>query len=219
VYVWEFPVRLFHWVNALCITLLVATGYLIGDPRTISQSNEAYQQYWFAGVRFVHFASAYICLFNFLARVYWAFAGNRWARWHTFLPLGKERLREIGKVIKIDVMELEKRELISIGHNTLAGLTYFFTFLAFLFQVATGFALYSRMSDGFIPSLFGWVIPLMGGDMPVRQWHHLTMWVFVVFVIIHVYLSLYHDLVEGRGTISAIIGGWKFERDEDLTRR
>jgi Ni/Fe-hydrogenase 1 B-type cytochrome subunit len=26
----------------------------------------------------------------------------------------------------------------------------------------------------------------------------------------------YHDYVEGRGTTSSIVGGWKFERDEEL---
>jgi len=218
VYVWELPVRLFHWINALCIVLLIATGYLIGNPMVFSRSAEAYQQYWFGTVRFLHFASAYVAVFNLLARVYWSFVGNRWARWNTFLPLSGKRFAEMIGVVRTDVMELDKRELISIGHNALAGFTYFGTLLAFLFQAATGFALYSSMSDALAPRLFRWVIPLMGGDMAVRQWHHAFLWIFVVFIIIHVYLSAYHDLVEGRGTISAIVGGWKFERDEDIRR-
>ncbi len=36
VYVWEFPVRLYHWVNAACIVALAATGLLIGKPLAIS---------------------------------------------------------------------------------------------------------------------------------------------------------------------------------------
>jgi len=27
-----------------------------------------------------------------------------------------------------------------------------------------------------------------------------------------VYLAFYHDYIEGRGTVSSIIGGWKFDR-------
>jgi Ni/Fe-hydrogenase 1 B-type cytochrome subunit len=46
----------------------------------------------------------------------------------------------------------------------------------------------------------------------VRFWHHLFLWFFVTFVIIHVYLAFYHDYIEGRGTVSSIIGGWKFDR-------
>jgi Ni/Fe-hydrogenase 1 B-type cytochrome subunit len=29
-----------------------------------------------------------------------------------------------------------------------------------------------------------------------------------------VYLAFYHDYIEGRGTVSSIIGGWKFEREK-----
>ena len=29
-YVWELPVRICHWVTALCILLLTITGFLIG---------------------------------------------------------------------------------------------------------------------------------------------------------------------------------------------
>lgn len=29
VYVWELPVRIYHWVNALCIVILCVTGFII----------------------------------------------------------------------------------------------------------------------------------------------------------------------------------------------
>ena len=32
VLVWELPVRLFHWLNALCITVLAITGFLMANP-------------------------------------------------------------------------------------------------------------------------------------------------------------------------------------------
>jgi Ni/Fe-hydrogenase 1 B-type cytochrome subunit len=87
---------------------------------------------------------------------------------------------------------------------------YSFMYLAIVFQIFTGFALYSWMSASFFPKLFSWVIPLMGGIVVVKHWHHLFMWIFVAFTILHIYLSWYHDYLEGRGTISSMIGGWKF---------
>jgi Ni/Fe-hydrogenase 1 B-type cytochrome subunit len=36
----------------------------------------------------------------------------------------------------------------------------------------------------------------------------------VVFAIIHIYLVFYHDYIEGRGTTSSMVGGWKFERED-----
>ena len=35
VYVWELPVRIYHWVNALCIAILCVTGFIIADPPAI----------------------------------------------------------------------------------------------------------------------------------------------------------------------------------------
>ena len=94
VYVWEFPVRLYHWVNAVTVCVLAVTGFIIGNPTSVSFAGEAYQQYWFGWVRFLHFASAYVFTFNFLMRIYWGFVGNRYARWQNFIPHRAAQLRE-----------------------------------------------------------------------------------------------------------------------------
>ena len=219
VYVWEIPVRVYHWINALCILLLTITGYLIGNPQAIFNSAEAYQQYWFGWVRFIHFAFAYIFLFNFIMRIYWGFVGNRYARWYRFIPIYKYQFKDLWEVITVDIVQSRLHGRIAIGHNILAGIAYFSTFIAFILQTITGFALYSSMSDSFFPRLFTWAVPLLGGDFGVRQWHHLLMWFFIVFVMIHLYLVFYHDYVEGRGTTSSIIGGWKFERDDEIEKK
>ncbi len=214
VYVWELPVRLYHWVNALCVVVLCVTGFLIGHPLAISYSTEAYQQYWFGTVRFLHFLAGFLFFFNFLFRIYWGFVGNAYARWTNFIPTKRAQLDEMAEVLKVDVLQTRLRGAISIGHNALAGLIYFLSFLAFLFQAITGFALYSGMSKSLLPRLFNWVVPLMGGDFAVRQWHHIFMWFFILFALVHVYLVFYHDYVEGRGTTSSMVGGWKFERQK-----
>lgn len=214
VYVWQLPVRLYHWVNALAVVLLAVTGYLIGKPPALTSSAEASFGYWFGTIRFVHFVSAFVFFFNFLFRIYWGFVGNKFADWKNFIPYTKHHWQEIIQVLKIDILQVSKIKLKSIGHNSLAGFTYFLTFLAFLFQSMTGFGMYSAMSDSFLPNLFSWIVPLMGGDFAVRQWHHVMMWFFVIFAIVHVYLVFYHDYVEGRGTISSMAGGWKFIEKE-----
>ena len=215
VYVWELPVRLYHWVNALAVVVLCVTGWLIGHPLAISYSSEAYQQYWFGWVRFLHFVTAFVFFFNFLVRLYWGFVGNKYARWNQFIPLQRAQWHEIAEVIKGDVMLMRTKKLVSLGHNALAGIIYFLSFLAFLFQAATGFALYSSMSHAWLPRMFAWITPLMGGDFAVRQWHHIMMWFFILFVVVHVYLVFYHDYIEGRGTTSSMVGGWKFEREDE----
>ena len=214
VYVWEVPVRMYHWLNALCVVVLCVTGFLIGHPLAISYSTEAYQQYWFGTVRFLHFVAAFLFFFNFLFRIYWGFVGNAYSRWTNFIPTKRAQWDEMTDVLKVDVLQTRLRGSISIGHNALAGFIYFLSFLAFLFQAITGFALYSGMSKSLLPRLFTWIVPLMGGDFAVRQWHHIFMWFFVLFALVHVYLVFYHDYVEGRGTTSSMVGGWKFERQK-----
>jgi len=215
VYVWQLPVRFYHWINFLAVLVLCITGYLIGTPLAIKSSSEASFSYWFGTVRFIHFVAAYIFFFNFLFRIYWGFVGNKYAEWKNFIPTTREQFKEILDVLRVDILQVRVQPLKSIGHNALAGLTYFLTFLAFLFQSITGFGMYSAMSDSFLPKLFSWVVPLMGGDFAVRQWHHVMMWFFIIFAIIHVYLVFYHDYVEGRGVVSSMVGGWKFIEKEN----
>jgi len=214
VYVWQIPVRLYHWINALVVVILAVTGYLIGNPPALQSASEASYGFWFGTVRFVHFAAAFVFFFNFLFRIYWGFVGNRFAKWDQFIPLKQSKWKEMFHVLCLDVLQFCKEPIKSIGHNSLAGLTYFLTFLAFLFQAATGFGMYSAMSHSWIANLFSWVVPLMGGDFAVRQWHHMMMWFFIIFSMVHVYLVFYHDYVEGRGTISSMAGGWKFIEKE-----
>ena len=216
IYVWEFPVRLYHWINGFCVLFLLVTGYLIGNPLAIQYSTEAYQQYWFGTVRFIHFVTAFVFFFNHLVRIYWGFVGNEYSRWYNFIPYKPSQWKEIWEVLKVDILQRDVKGKISIGHNALAGFVYFISFLVFLFQSFTGFALYSSMSSSFFPKLFAWIVPLMGGDFSVRQWHHMGMWFFVTFAIIHIYLVFYHDYVEGRATTSSMVGGWKFEREDNL---
>jgi len=215
VYVWELPVRIYHWINAICILVLAVTGFIIGRPVAFQSTAEASFQYWFGITRFVHFLFAYIFLFNFVFRIYWGFVGNRYANWRNFIPYSKKYLREAVDVLKIDILQIREKPLISIGHNSLAGFTYFLLFLAFLFQVVTGFGMYAAMSQSWFPQLFAWIVPLMGGDFAVRQWHHMMMWFFLIVALIHMHLVFYHDYVEGRGTTSSMVGGWKFIDEEE----
>lgn len=215
VYVWQLPVRFYHWINALSIVVLCITGYLIGRPLAIVNGAEASFSYWFGTVRFIHFVTAFIFFFNFVYRIYWGFVGNKYSRWDNFIPYKKSQWKEIWAVVRVDILQLECKPLDSVGHNALASLTYFLTFLVFLLQSLTGFGLYAAMSTSGFPKLFAWIVPMLGGDMMTRQIHHILMWFFIIFAMIHIYLVFYHDYIERRGVTSSMIGGWKFIEEEE----
>ncbi len=210
VYVWQLPVRFYHWINALCILILAVTGLLIAHPPAFTRATEASFSYWFGINRFIHFLTAYVFVFNFAVRIYWGFVGNRYANWRNFLPLRRAQFREVMKVLRVDVLQARGEAVHAVGHNSLAYFTYFAMFLVFLFQVLSGFAMYAAMSKSWFPQLFVWATPLFGGEYGLRQWHYAATWFFMLFTIIHVYLVFYHDYVEGHGVMSSMVGGWKF---------
>ena len=212
VYLWEWPVRIYHWITAAAVTVLAGTGLLIGHPLALMSSGEASSSFWFGTVRFPHFSAAYLFFFALVLRLYWMFAGNRYARWSAFVPIGRfrEYFTDVKKVIRTDVLQIEKPPLDFMGHNPVAATTYFVIFVLSVFQIASGFALYAPTSLSWLPQLFAWVSPLMGGDATVRLWHHATMWPFLLFLGMHVYLVIFHDVVESRGELSSMVGGSRF---------
>ena len=220
VYVWELPVRIFHWINVLCIVVLAVTGFIIADPPALMSNKEASETYLFGTVRFIHFTAAYIFFFNMILRIYWAFVGNRFSSWKAFLPFGRKMRKNIAHVLKVDILlrneKIHDVRNISVGHNSVAALSYLGLFVVALVQVFTGFGLYSGTSEWWLPQLFAWVVPLFGGDFMVRTIHHTATWVFILFTLVHVYLVFYHDWLEGRGEVSSMFGGYKFVREERI---
>jgi Ni/Fe-hydrogenase 1 B-type cytochrome subunit len=218
VYVWSLVVRFFHWTTAFSTIILIITGFIIADPPVISQNVEATNSYWFGYIRAIHLITAFILVAVVIFRIYWAFVGNRFASWKNFIPFTKEGLGNIWHVIKVDIFLMpdkdHKLSNISIGHNYLAAFSYFLMTLLFFVQAATGFALMSQTSDFWFTESFAWVLSLFGGDIMTRYIHHFSTWLFMTFVVIHVYLVLYHDYVEGRGEASSMISGYKFVRAE-----
>ncbi|MFK5890621.1 MAG: Ni/Fe-hydrogenase, b-type cytochrome subunit [Flavobacteriaceae bacterium] len=220
IYVWEMPVRFFHWITALSITILVITGFIIANPPAINANVEATNSYWFGYVRAIHFITAYILIANVIFRVYWSFVGNQFANWRNFIPYTKKGIHNILHVLKVDIFLMKDKENklynISIGHNYLAAFSYFIMALFFILQVMTGLALIADSSSWFLPHMFKWVSTMFGGDITTRYIHHILTWLFMAFVVIHVYLVIFHDYVEARGEASAMISGFKFVRSERL---
>ncbi len=209
VYVYEAPVRLWHWVNALAITVLAVTGYLIGQPLP-SVSGEASHHYVMGYIRFAHFAAGYVFAVGLVARLYWAFVGNHHARELFTLPVfSRAYWGEVITMLKWYLFLIPKPGQY-VGHNPLARMAMFFCFLWMsVFMVLTGFALYSEGlgMGSWADTLFGWVIPLMGQSQDVHTYHRLGMWALIVFVILHVYAAIREDIMGRQSIVSTMISG------------
>jgi len=79
VYVYEAPVRLWHWVTVFSVLTLCVTGYFIGSPLP-TMPGEASDNYLMGYIRFAHFTAGYIVAIAFVGRIYWALVGNKHSR-------------------------------------------------------------------------------------------------------------------------------------------
>lgn len=217
VYVYELPVRIWHWVNALSILVLCITGYLIGAPPP-TVSGEASAHFLFGDIRFIHFVAAYALMVGFLARVYWAWAGNAVAREIFVPPVYKKSFwNDFFHELRWYAL-IEKAPRQHEGHNPLALLSMHFLFVwCVVFMMITGMALYGQGTgpDSWQYHLFtSWVIPLFGQSQRVHTLHHLGMWVIVCFVIIHIYASVREEIMSRQSIISSMVSGWRAFRKE-----
>jgi len=206
IYVWEFPVRFTHWINVLALLFLGITGYYISNPFFYVHIGNGYSM---GTVRFVHYVSAYVFVVSLAIRIYWALAGNAYANWRAFFPFTPEKSMEIIRQMRFYSF-IDDRPRLVVGHNALAGLIYLIVFILYLVQICTGFALYSvgdqRAVFGF---LFGWVLAAIGAPA-ARLVHHVTMWLLLYFIMIHIYISIFLDAAEKSGLVGSIFTGYKF---------
>ena len=211
VYVWEVPVRIFHWAHVASIAVLAFTGYYIGHP-FITVPSETAQTYLMGWMRAIHFVSAFVFGLGFLARVYWFFVGNRYASWREWIPVSRERWAFFWKQFKYYIF-LERERPLYPGHNPVAGLSYAVVGLMILIQGLTGFALYAEpYSGGFWRAAFGWLLDLFG-NQTLRMIHHTLMWLFAAFFIVHLYMAVLGEIEEQNATITSIVSGVKVEQE------
>jgi len=214
VYLWEWPIRAMHWAAALSIVVLVVTGFYIGRPYFITHG-EASAHYLMGWMRFLHFAAAGVFVATAIVRVYWLFAGNQFERWKALFPVRKQDWVNLVKQVKFYLMIQPEKAPHYLGHNPLQQLSYTGMYTIALAQVVTGFAMYGQSRPGGLwYTLFGWVVPLLGGIQVVHFVHHVLTWAFLTFIPIHIYLALRADLLERTGTISSIVSGGRFVRSD-----
>jgi Ni/Fe-hydrogenase 1 B-type cytochrome subunit len=209
VYVWQIPVRASHWAIVLSIAVLSVTGYLIGRP-IITVPGEAEQHFVMGWTRTIHFYAATVFTLAALARIYWLFAGNRWARWNQFLPVTKKRWKGVFQTLLFySFMKPAPPE--GAGHNPMAGLAYLGIFSVYFVMILTGFGMYAAgAAIGSPMHGFAFLVNFFGGAEYARWIHHGLMWVLLMFMIQHVYSSVLVSQLEHHGELDSIFSGWKF---------
>lgn len=180
--------RVTHWVMAASVFALIGSGLNVRYPGCIPWGD-------MNSSRFVHFVAMYALIFSWMAHIYHTVVMERAEE--LFCP---KDLRKIPGVIKYYLFLSDEMPPYP-KYNPLQKLMYNGLWLMILVQVATGLILYW-------PARFMGAADLLGGLMAVRILHDFMTYVFISFIIAHVYLVLVEDI---RG-LWAMVHGYYFRK-------
>lgn len=203
---WSILLRLYHWAFALSIIFLVVTGFYINTPwtNTMVEGSMSWPMAW---MRYIHFVAGYVFTAAVLTRIFLYIFGNAQERITDNLPITGRNIRNLWKTL-LSYSYLHDEYHPRLGHNVLAGMTYVITIVAAIFQLVSGF--YMLFPE--VASWESWGVAIFNSQQNARFIHHLLMWWFMIFALIHVYLVFWNDIKQPEGLVSSIFTGDKFKQ-------
>lgn len=207
-YVWQTPVRMVHWVMVLAILTLCSTGWYIHDPFLMPGEQTM------ALFRLVHLIAGFVFTSALMVRAYWFLAGNRYANWRSYALLTPRQWRGLVHTL-LHYAFVQREPFRGVGHNPLAASIYAGLYVLMALEAFTGMVLYSRGADHATwDAVFGWPV-LLVSEQSLRLVHFGLMFLFLAFVMNHLYLVVLLAREEGNGLVDSMVTGWKFIRVED----
>ena len=191
-YVHTLFVRVFHWLNALGIILMIMSGWRIYNasplfdfrfPRDYTLGG------WLGGALQWHFAAMWLLVINFLVYVIVGFATGHFRR--RFTPVSPSSvLGDMGKAFK------GKLPHSTTTYNSVQKAAYIGVLLAIILTIVSGLTVWKPVQLQEIAALFG-------GYEGARLVHFFGMTAICAFIILHLTLVL---LVPS--TLIPMIIGW-----------
>ena len=212
---WSASLRINHWCVAVSIFVLIVTGFYIADPFTIS-SGETVDKFFMGNVRFVHILFGTFLIFLSIWRLYLAFFSRFHADWRDFLAWTdiKATIEQIKFYLLISEHP-EKKYL----YGPMQALAYTGCWFLGVVITITGLILMGAGYHAGLASIASFVLKpienLLGGLAMVRYIHHVFTWLFILFIIVHIYMAFWYDAVLKQGTISSMIGGTTFKKIDE----
>lgn len=181
----SFPlVLVFHWIFALAVLLLLASGYYISFPRVEAD--------WPMGkIRLVHFVAASFLISSLVFRVYYIIIKRSWSN---FL-VGRKDLKTLVPLLKYYLFLSEEPRCLLPKYDVGQKLFYLSWALGGAFQFLTGLIMIN-------PGRFTFVVNLLGDQQTIRTFHFLVFIWFLISVPVHIYLSLTEDPSRARALLT-----------------
>jgi cytochrome b len=223
--VWDVPTRLFHWINVVCILLLIFLGFTLMYMEQLGFSG------WEAklALKRYHATIGYVFVTNLLVRFAWAFLGNAHARWRSFLPDSASR-RDVMPYIR-DLIAGRPRQY--VGHTPAGRVAITLMFAVMTVSALTG--LVRAGTDLYYPPFGGMVASyvanpgvdpatLRPGKVPEANperydrvkslrgnfgnIHIFSAYTLIFLAVFHIFAVVWTERYKG-GIVSAMISGRK----------
>lgn len=187
--VWDIPTRVFHWA---LVAVFIATF--------LSSRNESCLA--------VHSKAGYLALGLVAFRLFWGFAGNRYARFSDFVRGWTELSAFISAALK------HRRPPRVLGHNPVVGWVVLGMLGVTLILALTGIITYSGEENlGVFAGSVSFETATYGHSI-----HELAAGLIIIMIVVHVFAALIHDFVFRENIILSMITGVK-EDEESLSER
>lgn len=211
-HVWDWTLRVLHWTWVLSIIGLAATGICIAEGWFLKMGDleGAFQ---FGTLRFIHYALGWILIVVLMLRFSCFFmASNKYQSFRALFPISRQEWKDLYTTGVDYVFARSYDGPRYIGHNPLQQWTYTAIYGLFTIMVITGLALYALYEPR--QWFYQCFMPLndLIGIPYVRLIHVLGMWSFIIFAMVHVYLSILSGNVDRDGTISSMFSGGRWLR-------
>jgi Ni/Fe-hydrogenase b-type cytochrome subunit len=216
----RWPIRAWHWLNAICLLVLFMSGLGIfnAHPRLYwGQFGANFDPAWLELERFPgwltlpsyyslalarrwHLAFAPIFAFALLAYLIWLFAGRRLFR---DLRLRRQELApaHLWQDIKAHARLKFPTGDAALHYNVLQKLSYVAVLCGLLpLLILSGLA----MSPG-INAAAPWIVDLLGGRQSARSIHFLCAWAVAGFFVVHILMVI---LAGPLNELRSIVTGW-----------
>lgn len=168
--------RLTHWLNALAVTLMLASGWRIYNaspifsfelPASLTLGG------WLGGALQWHFAAMWLLAANGLLYLAINLASGRLRR--QFFPLSPRRLvRELGLALRLKLAHDNLRD-----YNNVQRAAYLFAVADLVLMVLSGLVLWKSVQ-------FPVLRELLGGYEGARRVHFFAMTALLGFIVVHV---------------------------------
>jgi cytochrome b len=187
IYVWDLPLRIFHWGLVICVLGSIITGSLGGNSFI-----------W-------HFRFGY-CVIGLLAfRIVWGFAGSTYSKFSSFPPSPRRAISYLKGEQSRDVSADEKKAVAHLGHNPLGALSVYAILLALIFQVSTGlFANDAIMWDGPLRNY----VSNDTSDL-LTTLHKINRVVLFALIGLHLLAMAFYTWVKKEPLVGAMVSGYK----------